>query len=57
MKQLNLFHSSGIRVNVYRVGDHYSALIGDGWWIASGKTPRDAFKRVIKRYEREMGYA
>jgi len=43
-----------LRVTVYKDSDRYLALIADGWWMAYGTTAKQALKRVLKRYEREM---
>jgi len=44
-----------IVINYSKEGDKYIATIQDGWWSATGKTKEDAIKRVIKRYEKELG--
>lgn len=43
-------------VKIYKDGRRFLALIANGWWMAYGPTVRQAFKRVVKRYERERDY-
>lgn len=45
-----------VRVKVYKDGDRFLALIRNGWWMAYGKTCKEAIKRVKKRFEQETGY-
>ena len=47
-----------IQVKVYKEANkRYRAVINGGWWMAYGKTAKQAFKRVMKRYEHERDYA
>ena len=47
-----------IQVKVYKEANKkYRAVINGGWWMAYGKTAKQAFKRVMKRYEHERDYA
>lgn len=54
MKQLSLFPPN---VKVYKEGNRYLALMANGWWMAYGQTAKQAFRRVVKRYEHERDYA
>ena len=33
--------------------DRWQAVINDGWWVAYGKTEKDAIKRVVTLYTKE----
>lgn len=32
----------------------FRAVICGGWWVAVGKTEREAVRRVIEQYQKEM---
>ena len=46
-----------ITIKIYPESNQgFLATINDGWWIAYGKTAKDAAKRVEKRFNTEMRY-
>lgn len=52
--QLPLFDEPDtIQVTVWKEDDHYRALIAGGWWMATGKTEKEAIKKVVENYEKE----
>lgn len=60
MKQLRLFPDApcalvegALVVSVFNYGDYYQAELYNGWWIARGKSPKAAVKKVVKMYEGE----
>lgn len=45
-----------VKVKVYRDGERHFAVIHNGWWMAYGRTARQAFLNVKKRFLRELDY-
>jgi len=46
-----------IHVKIYRISDQlFLATINNGWWMAYGKTAKEATKRVEKRFREETNY-
>lgn len=43
-----------IEVKVRRESDRYIAELFGGWWSATGNTEKDAVRRAVERYEKEM---
>lgn len=43
-----------IRLIIRKEGDRYIAELGVGWWIASGKSPDEALKRVKDKYFKDQ---
>ena len=41
-------------VQTTKQGASYVATIAGGWWVAYGKTAKEAQKRVLKRWEQEI---
>jgi len=39
-----------INIDISKEGDQYIAVIKDGWWVAQGKTKKQAIDRVLKAY-------
>ncbi len=55
MEQLRLFPDDGqLTVTVFGYGDYFQAEIAGGWWMARGKTKKEAAKKVVKLYEGEL---
>lgn len=55
--QLPLFvDPDTISVTVWAEGDHYRATIAGGWWMVTGKTEKEAVKKVVENYEKERTY-
>ena len=45
-----------VRVDISKLSHQvYLAIIDDGWWMAYGKTAKDAMDKVAKRYTRDTG--
>lgn len=52
--QLPLFDEQDtIQVTVWTEGERYRAVISDGWWMATGKTEKEAVEKVVEMYEKE----
>jgi len=57
MKQSNDLETQQIKIKIYSVSkQRFLATINDGWWMAYGKTAKEAAKRVEKRFKDEMRY-
>jgi hypothetical protein len=44
-----------VKITTTRENERYIAVIEGGWWIAYGKTRKQAIKRVRSHLERELG--
>ena len=57
VKQLPMFpDDKTIQVIIYKLDSGYQAEIFEGWWLASGKTQKEAMGKVIDRYQKETAY-
>ncbi len=45
-----------ITVQTTKQGASYVATIAGGWWVAYGKTAKEAQKRVIQQLEKEVAW-
>lgn len=41
------------RGRVWKEGERWIAVIDDGWWMAYGKSEREAVQKVLKKYDEE----
>lgn len=55
MEQLRLFPADDqLTVIVFNYGDYYQAELFNGWWVARGKSAKEAVEKVVKLYEGEL---
>jgi len=43
-----------LKIQSIDYGDHWEALINDGWWIGRGETKQKAIDSAIKRMNDEL---
>jgi len=45
-----------LKIQSIDYGDHWEALINDGWWIGRGETKQKAIDSAIKRMNDELNH-